>query len=128
MPIFDDHINQVITDKKDLTKSDKCKISTSVLMKDILSGNQHCFPIQHMAKNISIYLQNMISISFGFPLCLGLQISIVAHLNIKLLNQYIMILLVKPSSLSERRYLNLTSISLVTDALQKHKEIDAYND
>ena len=48
---FDKHIHQVITDIKDPTKSDKWKISASVTLKYIVSGNQHRLPLTPM-KNL----------------------------------------------------------------------------
>ena len=50
LPRFDKHINQVITTNKNPTKYYKEKISTSVSLKDILSGNQHGFPLINMSK------------------------------------------------------------------------------
>ena len=52
LSISDNHINQVVMDKKYPAKSDEWKISTSVMTKNILSVNQHRFPIQHMANNV----------------------------------------------------------------------------
>ena len=51
-PVFDKHIHYVIRTNKYPTKYDKCKISMSVSLKDMLSRNQHRLPLTHMFKII----------------------------------------------------------------------------
>ena len=54
IPRFYRHTHQVITYNKDPTKNHKWKVPTPVTLKYILSGNQHCLPLTHMAKTLCI--------------------------------------------------------------------------
>ena len=75
-------------DKKDLVKYDKRKNITYVPLKNILSGNQHYFPIQKMVNKLVFDLSTKYKINhFQVVLCLRLDIDSITDFNIKLLNQ-----------------------------------------